>query len=87
MSFVGEVVQHDAFSDYSLRLTEPDVSLCDASVKQHAGFLDISDGKHLFFWYVRIASLLSSSELTSSNINAGSSSQEKTRTRLLSLSG
>lgn len=31
-----------------MRVTDP--TLCDPDVKQHSGYLDISDGKHLFFW-------------------------------------
>lgn len=46
-----EIVQHDAFPDYRLRLRRP--SLCDPDVVQYSGYLDISDEKHLFFWYVR----------------------------------
>ncbi|KAI0688090.1 peptidase S10, serine carboxypeptidase [Cytidiella melzeri] len=40
---------HPAFEDYQLRVRDPE--LCDTSVKQHSGYLDISDGKHLFFWF------------------------------------
>ena len=43
-----EVVTHPAFSDHRLRVTEPE--LCDASVKQYSGYLDVADGKHFFFW-------------------------------------
>ncbi|THG96311.1 hypothetical protein EW026_g5506 [Hermanssonia centrifuga] len=46
---VYELVTHPLFSDYQLRVTDP--KLCDPSVKQHSGYLDISDGKHLFFWF------------------------------------
>ncbi|KZV85939.1 peptidase S10, serine carboxypeptidase [Exidia glandulosa HHB12029] len=35
--------------EHSLRFTEP--QLCDPSVKQLSGYLDISDTKHLFFWF------------------------------------
>ncbi|KAG1731604.1 Alpha/Beta hydrolase protein [Suillus paluster] len=44
-----ELVQHPHFSDYKLRITEP--KLCDPSVKQYSGYLDITDDKHLFFWF------------------------------------
>lgn len=47
--FTDELVKHPEFKDYQLRVTDPD--LCDPHVKQHSGYLDISDGKHLFFWY------------------------------------
>jgi cathepsin A (carboxypeptidase C) len=42
-------VQHSAFPNYRLRVVEP--SICDPSVKQLSGYLDISDSKHLFFWF------------------------------------
>ncbi|KAG0148516.1 hypothetical protein CROQUDRAFT_41326 [Cronartium quercuum f. sp. fusiforme G11] len=38
------------FPDYAIRLREPD-GLCDPSVKQYSGYLDISESKHLFFWF------------------------------------
>ncbi|KAG0698708.1 Alpha/Beta hydrolase protein [Suillus ampliporus] len=44
-----ELVQNPHFSDYKLRITEP--KLCDPSVKQYSGYLDITDDKHLFFWF------------------------------------
>lgn len=44
-----ELVQHSHFTDHQLRITKP--SLCDASVKQYSGYLDVTDSKHLFFWY------------------------------------
>ncbi|KAI0053413.1 serine carboxypeptidase [Auriscalpium vulgare] len=44
-----ERVSHPSFVDHQLRTTEP--TLCDSSVKQYSGYLDISDGKHLFFWF------------------------------------
>lgn len=44
-----ELVQHPHFGDYKLRVTEP--KLCDPSVKQYSGYLDITDDKHLFFWF------------------------------------
>ncbi|KAF7795558.1 hypothetical protein EIP86_006720 [Pleurotus ostreatoroseus] len=46
---VYELVTHPSFKDYQLRVTDPE--LCDDTVKQHSGYLDISDGKHLFFWF------------------------------------
>jgi hypothetical protein len=45
-----ELVSHPAFWKYQLRITEPD--LCDSSVKQYSGYLDVADDKHLFFWCV-----------------------------------
>ena len=44
-----ELLSHPAFSDYQLRVTEPNV--CDPNVQQYSGYLDISESKHLFFWY------------------------------------
>ncbi|KAL4068599.1 Alpha/Beta hydrolase protein [Scleroderma yunnanense] len=44
-----ELVRHPEFPDHQLRITEP--SLCDPSVKQYSGYLDITDDKHLFFWF------------------------------------
>ncbi|KZV90898.1 hypothetical protein EXIGLDRAFT_719842 [Exidia glandulosa HHB12029] len=44
-------------NDYALRLTathDGDLSspsICDSGVKQHSGYLDISDDRHLFFWF------------------------------------
>jgi len=43
-----ELVTNPAFSAYRLRVTEP--KLCDANVKQYSGYLDVTNGKHLFFW-------------------------------------
>jgi hypothetical protein len=46
--YVDEQVSHPSFSEYSLRLKTP--TLCDDSVKQYSGYLDIAEDKHLFFW-------------------------------------
>jgi carboxypeptidase C (cathepsin A) len=40
-----------SFSDHSLRVSKKKSTLCDPDVKQHNGYLDVTDGKHLFFWY------------------------------------
>ena len=45
-----ELVSNALFENHELRISEPD--LCDPSVKQYSGYLDISKDKHLFFWYV-----------------------------------
>ena len=42
-------MKHKSFENYSLRVTEP--KLCDPSVKQLSGYLDVAEDKHLFFWY------------------------------------
>lgn len=47
---VFELIKNEAFPEYQVRLRQP--KLCDSSVKQYSGYLDISDDKHLFFWYV-----------------------------------
>ncbi|ESK92194.1 carboxypeptidase c [Moniliophthora roreri MCA 2997] len=44
-----EFVSHPSFSEHQLRVTEP--KLCDPQVKQYSGYLDISQTKHLFFWF------------------------------------
>ncbi|OSX56159.1 hypothetical protein POSPLADRAFT_1050876 [Postia placenta MAD-698-R-SB12] len=44
-----ELVSNPVFDQYQLRVTEPD--LCDPSVKQYSGYLDIAEDKHLFFWF------------------------------------
>ncbi|KZT00989.1 carboxypeptidase C [Laetiporus sulphureus 93-53] len=46
---VYELVSHPAFEHYQLRVTEPD--LCDSTVQQYSGYLDIAEDKHLFFWF------------------------------------
>ncbi|GFZ51462.1 carboxypeptidase C [Saitozyma sp. JCM 24511] len=42
-------VTHPAFPLHRLRVVEPNI--CDPNVKQLSGYLDISDEKHLFFWF------------------------------------
>lgn len=44
-----ELAGHPEFSQHNLRITA-NPSLCDPSVKQHSGYLDVSDGRHLWFW-------------------------------------
>ncbi|KAI6125159.1 Alpha/Beta hydrolase protein, partial [Pisolithus croceorrhizus] len=44
-----ELVRHPHFSQHQLRVTEP--SLCDPLVKQYSGYLDVTNDKHLFFWF------------------------------------
>ncbi|KAK7695150.1 hypothetical protein QCA50_002340 [Cerrena zonata] len=45
----SEAFVHPSFTNYALRLTTPDI--CDTSVNQWSGFLDISQTRHLFFWF------------------------------------
>ncbi|CDH59771.1 carboxypeptidase y precursor [Lichtheimia corymbifera JMRC:FSU:9682] len=40
---------HPAFPEYSMRYKHPD--LCDSSVKQISGYLDVDSDKHFFFWF------------------------------------
>ncbi|KAH0584572.1 hypothetical protein H2248_010105 [Termitomyces sp. 'cryptogamus'] len=44
-----EIVTIPHFESHQLRVTEP--NLCDTSVKQYSGYLDVADDKHLFFWF------------------------------------
>ncbi|KAJ6570924.1 serine carboxypeptidase [Mycena vulgaris] len=58
---IYEFVSHPSFADHSLRLKEP--TLCDASVKQYSGYLDIGEDKHFFFWFFESRSSPSSDPL------------------------
>ncbi|ORY01253.1 peptidase S10 serine carboxypeptidase [Basidiobolus meristosporus CBS 931.73] len=40
---------HQDYPDFQLRVKEP--KLCDPSVKQVSGYLDLSDDQHFFFWF------------------------------------
>ncbi|KAF8713678.1 peptidase S10 family, partial [Rhizoctonia solani] len=44
-----EYFSHSSVPDYKLRIKEP--RLCDPSVKQYSGYLDVAESKHLFFWF------------------------------------
>lgn len=59
MRFKDEHVKHRLFPDHQLRVKSP--KLCDSSVKQHSGYLDIADEKHLFFWFETRFSIICSS--------------------------
>ncbi|KAJ7134876.1 peptidase S10 serine carboxypeptidase [Mycena epipterygia] len=60
-AMIYEHVSHPAFTDHSLRLKKP--TLCDDSVKQYSGYLDIAKDKHLFFWFFESRSSPSSDPL------------------------
>lgn len=44
------VFSHEDFPRYKLR-TKTGSKLCDPSVKQITGYLDVDDDKHFFFWF------------------------------------
>ncbi|KAG9091394.1 hypothetical protein FS749_016584 [Ceratobasidium sp. UAMH 11750] len=44
-----ELFSHASFPSHQLRLKSP--KLCDPTVNQHSGYLDVSDEKHIFFWF------------------------------------
>ncbi|KAG8835541.1 hypothetical protein FRB91_001338 [Serendipita sp. 411] len=46
-----EQIRLASLQDHSLRISSTKSTLCDPKVKQHSGYLDVTDGKHLFFWY------------------------------------
>jgi hypothetical protein len=46
---VYELIQHMEFPQHQIRLRRP--TLCDPNVVQYSGYLDVSEEKHLFFWY------------------------------------
>ena len=45
-----DVIRLAEFPEYSVRVKQPE-GLCDTSVKQYSGYLDISAERHLFFWF------------------------------------
>ncbi|ORY79276.1 Alpha/Beta hydrolase protein [Leucosporidium creatinivorum] len=45
-----ELIQHADFPQYKIRMREPE-ALCDSSVKQYSGYLDIANDAHIFFWF------------------------------------
>jgi cathepsin A (carboxypeptidase C) len=51
-----DTLTHPSHPEYRLRITSDShkaahPSICDPNVKQVSGFLDISETKHLFFWF------------------------------------
>lgn len=50
----GTTLTHASLPGYALRITEP--NLCDPTVKQYSGYIDVLEGdKHFFFWCVLAA--------------------------------
>lgn len=45
-----DLVKLAEYPDHQLRIKSTS-KLCDPSVQQYSGYLDISDTKHLFFWF------------------------------------
>ncbi|KAJ1912843.1 hypothetical protein IWQ60_009475 [Tieghemiomyces parasiticus] len=43
------IAQHPAFPQYKLRIREP--KLCDPTVQQYSGYLDVGSDKHFYFWF------------------------------------
>jgi hypothetical protein len=43
-------VSNEAFVGHQLRVVEP--RICDPTVQQYSGYVDVANSKHLFFWYV-----------------------------------
>ena len=62
-NFLDHQFAHPAFSNYRLRITSP--KICDPTVKQYSGYLDISDTRHLFFWW---ASCLFNTSCTANSV-------------------
>ncbi|KAF0362260.1 peptidase S10, serine carboxypeptidase [Gigaspora margarita] len=44
-----KILTHDAFPEHKIKLKEP--HLCDKTVQQYSGYLEVNNGKHLFFWF------------------------------------
>lgn len=42
---------HAALPGYQLRVNTVNPTICDSTVKQISGYLDVSNDKHLFFWF------------------------------------
>ncbi|KAH8804585.1 Alpha/Beta hydrolase protein [Xylogone sp. PMI_703] len=45
-----KIYQSEQSPDYSIRIIQQNSSLCDTSVEQYTGWLDVGN-RHLFFWY------------------------------------
>lgn len=44
-----ELITHEDFPQYSIRMREP--KLCDTSTNSYAGYLDIADDAHIFYYF------------------------------------
>nr|ODN88617.1 cathepsin A (carboxypeptidase C) [Cryptococcus depauperatus CBS 7841] len=49
VDFLDLSLTHTAFPHHRLRVVQP--KLCDPTVKQLSGYLDVSETRHLFFWF------------------------------------
>ncbi|CAG8609726.1 3073_t:CDS:2, partial [Dentiscutata heterogama] len=43
------ILTHNAYAEYQIKLKEP--RLCDPTVQQYSGYLEVNNTKHLFFWF------------------------------------
>src|SRR6266404_1225818 len=83
-SYEVELVKHSAFPNHQLRTKEPNI--CDPSVQQYSGYLDVTDGKHLFYWFVTV-SLHRSAKQKSMCLTLGFSSRGAIQVRTPSFCG
>ncbi|RIB03670.1 Alpha/Beta hydrolase protein, partial [Gigaspora rosea] len=44
-----KILMHDVFPEHKIKLKEP--HLCDKTVQQYSGYLEVKSRKHLFFWF------------------------------------
>lgn len=72
---IDEEFSHPSFDGYRLRIRNP--AICDPSVLQHSGYLDIAENKHIFFWFVRLFWLLHCKPSTESRFFESRSSPQE----------